>query len=140
MLPVSQPATTQTAFSTDPFLDVFKEWQSVPYRFGGVTAKGIDCSAFVQVVYRDAWQKALPRTTASQSQLGKKVSYKAAQAGDLVFFKTSRSQRHVGVYLGNKEFMHASTSEGVIISRLDNPYWASRIWQFRRLENESSLN
>ncbi|MEZ9174007.1 NlpC/P60 family protein, partial [Vibrio cyclitrophicus] len=47
--------------------------------------------------------------------------------------KTSPKVRHVGVYLGNKQFLHASTSKGVIISRLDNPYWASKFWHFRRI-------
>ncbi|MFA0501936.1 NlpC/P60 family protein, partial [Vibrio sp. 10N.222.46.A1] len=56
-----------------------------------------------------------------------------AISGDLVFFKTSMTVRHVGVYLGNNQFLHASTSKGVIISRLDNPYWASKFWHFRRL-------
>ncbi|MDW1501903.1 NlpC/P60 family protein, partial [Vibrio sp. YT-19(2023)] len=50
-----------------------------------------------------------------------------------VFFKTRRSTYHVGIYLGNKQFMHASTSKGVIISRIDNPYWASKFWQVRRV-------
>ncbi|TKG10403.1 C40 family peptidase, partial [Vibrio lentus] len=76
---------------------------------------------------------ALPRTTKDQSQQGKEIAYEQAISGDLVFFKTSPKVRHVGVYLGNKQFLHASTSKGVIISRLDNPYWASKFWHFRRI-------
>ncbi|EEZ00130.1 lipoprotein NlpC [Vibrio sp. RC586] len=102
---------------------------------GGVSKNGIDCSAFVQIAYRDAWQLDLPRTTQSQAQTGQKITYEQAQYGDLVFFKTSRTNIHVGVYLGDKQFMHASTSKGVIISRIDNPYWASKFWHFRRIEN-----
>ncbi|HDI3228889.1 TPA: C40 family peptidase [Vibrio cholerae] len=117
------------------FSSVFTEWRGVPYQFGGNNKSGIDCSAFVQIAYRDAWQLSLPRTTESQAQTGQLIKYEQAQYGDLVFFKTSRTNIHVGVYLGNKLFMHASTSKGVIISRIDNPYWAAKFWQFRRIEN-----
>lgn len=116
------------------FFDVYNQWQGVPYQLGGSSKRGVDCSAFVQVAYRDVWQHPLPRTTSSQSRVGSEVAFKRAKYGDLVFFKTSRRTQHVGIYLGNQLFMHASTSKGVIISRLDNPYWASRFWQFRRIE------
>nr|WP_275722132.1 NlpC/P60 family protein [Vibrio furnissii] len=122
------------------FFDIYNQWQGVPYQFGGNTKRGVDCSAFVQIAYRDAWQQPLPRTTTSQSQVGNAVAYNQAKYGDLVFFKTSRSTQHVGVYLGNKLFMHASTSQGVMISRLDNPYWASKFWQFRRIETPPEIH
>lgn len=114
--------------------NVYQQWQGVPYQLGGNGRNGIDCSAFVQIAFRDVWQHHLPRTTWLQSQQGKAVAYRDAQYGDLVFFKTSSSTRHVGVYLGDKSFVHASTSQGVTISRLDNPYWAARFWQIRRIE------
>ncbi|MCG3721333.1 C40 family peptidase [Vibrio cincinnatiensis] len=118
---------------------VYQQWQGVPYRLGGTNKAGIDCSAFVQIAFQEAWQQSLPRTTRLQSQQGQVIRYQDAQYGDLVFFKTSRSTRHVGIYLGNQYFMHASTSQGVIISRLDNPYWASKLWQFRRIENPPAV-
>ncbi len=118
------------------FFTFYNQWQGVPYRFGGNDKGGIDCSAFVQIAYREAWRISLPRTTAAQSKIGENVDYSAAKYGDLVFFKTSQTSNHVGVYLGNQRFMHASTSKGVIISRLDNPYWASTFWQFRRIDNQ----
>ncbi len=116
---------------------IYNQWQGVPYRLGGTSKNGIDCSAFVQIAYRDAWQLPLPRTTKMQSKVGDNVNYEDAKYGDLVFFKTSRTTNHVGVYLGNSRFMHASTSKGVIISRLDNPYWASKFWQFRRVDAQT---
>nr|WP_203344469.1 NlpC/P60 family protein [Vibrio fluvialis] len=122
------------------FFYIYNQWQGVPYQLGGNTKRGVDCSAFVQIAYREAWQQPLPRTTSSQSQVGNAIKYKQAKYGDLVFFKTSRTTQHVGVYLGNKLFMHASTSKGVIISRLDNPYWASKFWQFRRIEDPPVVN
>lgn len=134
----SEPSNQNTELThrTFPsFSSVFSQWQGVPYRLGGASKNGVDCSAFVQIAYRDAWRLDLPRTTQSQAQTGEKIAYKHAQYGDLVFFKTSRTNVHVGVYLGDKQFMHASTSKGVIISRIDNPYWASTFWHFRRIDN-----
>ncbi|MGF1844228.1 NlpC/P60 family protein [Vibrio clamense] len=114
----------------------FNKWSGTPYRLGGNSLNGVDCSAFVQEVYRSALGLALPRTTALQSERGRSIEYQQVKTGDLVFFKTSYKTRHVGIYLDNNRFMHASTSKGVIISRLDNPYWASAFWQIRRV-NES---
>ncbi len=111
----------------------FNEWEGTPYRLGGTKKSGIDCSAFVQKAFVEAYQMSLPRTTRQQSKQGVEMSWPDAQQGDLVFFKTRRSTYHVGIYLGNKQFMHASTSKGVIISRIDNPYWASKFWQVRRV-------
>ncbi|GMQ46459.1 C40 family peptidase [Vibrio sp. 10N] len=117
-----------------PFLAEYKKWQGVPYRLGGTNYSGVDCSAFVQAVYQDAYSVSLPRTTAQQVKIGEKVAYNSAQSGDLVFFKTGRKTRHVGIYLGGNTFMHASTSKGVVLSRLDNPYWASTFWHFRSVQ------
>ncbi|MGR4020440.1 NlpC/P60 family protein [Vibrio harveyi] len=111
----------------------YNEWEGTPYRLGGTKKSGIDCSAFVQKAFVEAYKMSLPRTTRQQSKQGVEMSWSDAQQGDLVFFKTKRSTYHVGIYLGNKQFMHASTSKGVIISRIDNPYWASKFWQVRRV-------
>ncbi|MFA0441832.1 hydrolase [Vibrio sp. 10N.286.49.C2] len=129
-----RPAHTQQSYNSPnnaPFLAEYKKWQGVPYRLGGTNYSGVDCSAFVQAVYKDAYSVSLPRTTAQQINIGSKVGYNDAKSGDLVFFKTGYKTRHVGIYLGGNTFMHASTSKGVIMSRLDNPYWASTFWHFR---------
>lgn len=111
----------------------FLDWQGTPYRFGGESKLGIDCSAFVQKAFIYAFNHALPRTTLAQVEHSVAVDWQQKQRGDLLFFKTAPSQYHVGIYLSGKQFMHASTSKGVIVSRLDNPYWASRFWQVRRV-------
>ncbi|MGR5237805.1 NlpC/P60 family protein [Vibrio alfacsensis] len=111
----------------------YNEWRGTPYRLGGSQKSGIDCSAFVQKAFIEAYQLSLPRTTRQQSKQGIEMSWSDAQHGDLIFFKTKRTTYHVGIYLGNKQFMHASTSKGVIISRIDNPYWTSKFWQVRRV-------
>nr|WP_217904606.1 NlpC/P60 family protein [Vibrio floridensis] len=111
----------------------FLDWQGTPYLFGGDSKSGIDCSAFVQQAFTHAYQRSLPRTTKAQVQYSVEIRWDEKQLGDLLFFKTSKSDYHVGIYLTDKQFMHASTSKGVIISRLDNPYWASTFWQVRRV-------
>ncbi|XXG13319.1 NlpC/P60 family protein [Vibrio fortis] len=132
-MPNNQTLSPLEKQTTQAYMSVYKEWQGVPYRFGGTSFNGVDCSAFVQISVLNATQQALPRTTLDQSKHGIEIAYEQAKSGDLVFFKTSPKVRHVGVYLGNKQFLHASTSKGVIISRLDNPYWASTFWHFRRI-------
>ena len=110
-----------------------RRWHGTPYRWGGSSRDGFDCSGFVMTVYRDLFDLSLPRTTAEQVQLGQAVSPDALQAGDLVFFRPSGKARHVGLYLGAGEFAHASTSEGVTISHLDETYWREAYWTTRRL-------
>ncbi|WP_341663418.1 NlpC/P60 family protein [Vibrio sp.] len=127
---VSSPITSELKHN---LLSFYKDWAGVPYQLGGNSRYGIDCSAFVQKTYLDVLNIRLPRTTRLQVKVGKQIDYENALVGDLVFFKTSPSVKHVGVYIGQKRFVHASTSKGVIISRLDNPYWASKFWHFRRI-------
>jgi cell wall-associated NlpC family hydrolase len=116
------------------FKEPYEEWKGTPYRYGGSSKSGVDCSAFVQAVFQQASATTLPRTTLEQSKSGKRVDLDSARSGDLLFFKTGYKDRHVGIYLGDNRFMHASTSKGVIISRLNNPYWASAFWQVRRVD------
>ena len=84
-------------------------------------------------IFQDAFAKPLPRTTAEQVKVGNKVAKGRLQAGDLVFFKTGWNRRHVGVFVGDDRFLHASVSNGVVYSSLDDPYWRSRYWQSRRI-------
>lgn len=112
-----------------------KAWKGTPYRLGGSSKKGVDCSAFTQITYRDLFGIDIPRTTTEQSKKGKKVARSELQAGDLVFFKTGRGPngKHVGVYVKDGQFLHASTKGGVIYSSLNSPYWNKVYWQARRL-------
>lgn len=113
-------------------LKVHQEWQGTPYRLGGDSKSGIDCSAFVQQLYISAYHKQLPRTTEAQMRQGKAIRLTEAKTGDLIFFKTSRKVRHVGVIYDQQYFLHASTSKGVIFSRLDNVYWSPKIIAINR--------
>ncbi|OOF58537.1 NlpC/P60 family protein [Rodentibacter myodis] len=109
---------------------VYSEWVGTRYRMGGTTKRGIDCSAFMQTAFWSAYGIELPRSTAEQRHLGHKISKSELQKGDLVFF---RGNNHVGVYIGNNQFMHASSSQGVTISSLDESYWARTYTQSRRI-------
>ncbi|SEQ14152.1 probable lipoprotein NlpC [Amphritea atlantica] len=114
-------------------LQQYREWQGVPYRLGGTDKQGVDCSAFTQLTLRQRLGVDIPRTTLAQSQDGRPVDIRQLQPGDLLFYRSRVKLRHVGIYIGNGEFLHASTSRGVMISPLNNPYWAAHFWQARRL-------
>jgi len=111
----------------------YRSWKGVKYRLGGSSKRGVDCSAFTQITFKDQFNKKIPRTTAKQVKLGRFVLKRNLRKGDLIFFKTGRNVRHVGVYMGNRKFLHASTSKGVIISSIDNVYWKSKYWKSRRI-------
>ncbi|MBT1446186.1 C40 family peptidase [Shewanella sp. JM162201] len=130
--PAPPPVAVATPLSEPRLLTLFKQWEGVPYRLGGMSKRGIDCSGFTLMVYRDLAGVSLPRTVNEQLTGGKAVSRGQQRPGDLIFFKTGRNNRHVGVSLGGDRFVHASTSSGVIISSLSNSYWQQKFWQIRR--------
>lgn len=111
----------------------FEHWKGTPYKFGGESKRGIDCSAFVQQVLDDGFGIDFPRSTFFQVREGIWVSKRDLMPGDLVFFKTTRTDRHVGFYLGKGKFMHASTSRGVVIDDFEDAYWQKRYWTARRI-------
>lgn len=102
-------------------------WLGTPYRFGGTTAQGMDCSGFAQVVYRNVYNINLERVTVNMAQTTRTVNRRHLQEGDLVFFKIdNRRVSHVGIYISNNKFAHASTSRGVVISDLNQEYYTRR--------------
>ena len=108
------------------FIRVVKTFLGVPYRYGGSTLKGIDCSAFVKRVYAVV-DISLPRTAHEQSMLGKWVKKNQLEDGDLVFFRTRRINDHVGIYIGNNQFVHLSSkNREAKIDNLDEPYFQKR--------------
>lgn len=113
------------------------QWYGVPYRYGGNGRTGIDCSAFTMAVYLTAYGVQLPRVSRDQYKLCRKISTTDLNAGDLLFFRTSgRGVSHVGIYLGNNKFIHASTSNGVSVSDLYEPYFLKRFVGAGRLPGE----
>ena len=105
-----------------------------PYRLGGFSIRGIDCSGLVKKIY-GAFNIDLPRTAFEQSHVGMRVSRSELVEGDLLFFNTRRSFGHVGIYIGNNEFVHAaSRKRGVRVDSLDKPYFKKRFIRAMRLK------
>lgn len=118
---LADPEATRAAL-----LEQYLDWAGVPHRMGGTSRRGLDCSGFTQLTYLQRFGVALPRDTAAQRSSGKKVKRSRLRPGDLVFFDTGARERHVGMYLGKLQFLHVSTSAGVMLSRLDDTYWEPR--------------
>ncbi|WP_373500373.1 C40 family peptidase [Desulfococcus sp.] len=128
-LPDTQPKTVSANFWKE-----IRNWQGVPYRRGGISTSGVDCSGLTYRFYDDLYGIQLPRTTEEQIHTGKPVSQKALKPGDLVFFKFRDRTGHVGIYLNERRFIHASGKKrGVTISCLDSPYWKARFRGARRV-------
>jgi cell wall-associated NlpC family hydrolase len=125
--------TPETRAIRQALLTQYLEWQGTPYRLGGDSRAGIDCSAFVQQTLKKHFNKTLPRSTDQQVEVGSVVPRDSARPGDLLFFRTGRNTRHVGFYMGEGQFLHASTTEGVTISSLKDAYWTKAFWKAKRV-------
>ncbi len=110
-----------------------RKWRGTPYKYGGLSKQGTDCSGFVYLTYRNQFDITVPRTTEQLASSGMPVSQGHLKPGDLVFFKTGFYKLHVGIYMGKRKFLHVSTSRGVMISSMDNIYWHDRYWISRRI-------
>ncbi|HCF63329.1 MAG TPA: C40 family peptidase [Ferruginibacter sp.] len=116
-----------------PLFGFIDDWYYTRYRFGGTTKKGVDCSSFTLQLFRDVYQISLPRTARQQYEVSIKVNEDEMQEGDLVFFNTRGGISHVGVYLVNGYFVHASSSRGVMVSNIREPYFSKRFLGARRI-------
>lgn len=123
-------------FSERQFKKEVKKYLGIPYRSGGTTKKGMDCSGFTRVVYDRLLGIELPQNSTSQFRFAEleKVSSSDMQTGDLIFFGNSKKKRinHVGVYLSDGQFIHASSSQGITVSSLEDRYWKKRFVGSRR--------
>lgn len=112
-----------------------RAYVGVPYRYGGMSRSGMDCSGLVVRLFREACDIRLPHGTDKLWAAGTAVPLRSMAAGDLVFFRIARESvpSHVGVYLGRGRFIHASSSSGVIISQLTEDYYRKRFMGVKRI-------
>jgi lipoprotein Spr len=116
------------------FTEFYSEWKNVKYKMGGTSKSGIDCSGFTQKIFKEKFGVELPRTTLTQVNVGVEVKKSELKPGDLVFFKTSKTDKHVGVYVGNNNFLHSSI-KGIQYTSLDKPFYKKSYWTSRRIMN-----
>jgi len=115
-------------------MEFYTEWKHVKYKLGGNSKRGIDCSAFTQRIFKEKFDVKIPRTTRTQVKVGKRVKKSELILGDLVFFKTGKTDRHVGIYMGDGTFMHASI-KGIKFTKLNKPFYKKTYWTSRRIMN-----
>lgn len=137
---IKWPSTSLTP-AADKLLAEARSWLGTPYLYGGNTTDGVDCSGFVLQVYKRALDINLPRNSAKQQEFCRPVDPDQLTAGDLVFFSSPKttSVAHVGIYIGNKNFIHSSTSKGVIVSSLDQKYYADNFHSFGRIDKFGTM-
>lgn len=117
-------------------LATLDDWFGTRYVYGGTTKRGIDCSAFTREMYRGAYNIELPRTAREQYATVRKISAVDLKEGDLVFFNTTGGVSHVGIYLSNNKFAHASSKKGVTISDLYESFYLNRFIGAGRLQEK----
>lgn len=118
--------------------DHAQNFLGIPYRLGGSDRSGMDCSGLVVRLYRDVYGIKLPHKTHQLYRKGHAVSLRALEVGDLIFFRETKGTNpsHVGVYLGDGQFIHASNTRGVILSGLKDAYYKKRIVGVRRISGK----
>ena len=126
---------TYSADDNMALYEAVNSWLGVPYKYGGSDRNGIDCSAFVGTIYKEVYGVTLNRTANDMLRDVKLIAKSQLKEGDLVFFTNSKGKvSHVGIYLKEGLFAHASTSNGVSVSRLDNKYWEKHFYKGGRVK------
>lgn len=131
---ISNSSASSSSSKADAIITTAKKYIGVPYVWGGTTPSGFDCSGFVQYVFK-AHGISLNRTCVTQYKHGTYVSKSNLKPGDLVFFQNTYKSgiSHVGIYVGNGQFIHASSSKGIVISNLSSSYYMSHYYGARRV-------
>jgi murein DD-endopeptidase / murein LD-carboxypeptidase len=112
------------------------EWYGVPYKYGGKNKNGIDCSNFTSTLYKEIYNKSFSGNSASIFDQCKVISKNQLKEGDLLFFKIENNTiSHIGIYLQNNKFVHATTKKGVMIDDLDEPYYKKYFFKAGRLNS-----
>lgn len=111
------------------------EWNGVPYKYGGKTKQGVDCSSLSTILYREVYNKSVIGSSADLFTFCNPIKKEDLKEGDFVFFKIGQSKiSHMGVYLQNNKFVHATTKKGVMINDLDEAYYKKYFYKAGRLK------
>ena len=127
-----RPPVTSTNSSRNLMVRIARSTIGTPYKWGGNSPQhGFDCSGLMTYIHKNALGMRIPRTAAQQRDNSRTISYKQLQLGDMLFFKTSAKSNHVGIYVGNRQFIHApSGGKRVKITSMDSSYWHKRFVKF----------
>ncbi len=139
--PSAKPPRTDDKY-VNTLLDEAYAWLGVPYLYGGKTRKGADCSGFVWAVFDEALGIKLPRVSREQGEYCRKIKKSDLRPGDLVFFCTGKDKHrvsHVGIYVGDNNMIHASSSIGICITPIDSKYFSEHYHHSGRVEELSAL-
>lgn len=139
-LVTTKPSPTDISISkANDIVDYAKSFNGVRYKYGGTTKKGMDCSGLVYVSFQKE-NIALPRVSRDMAKEGGRIKLNEARKGDLLFFQTNKNRKiinHVGLVISKKnepiQFIHSTTSKGVLISSFSEPYWKSAFIEARRI-------
>ncbi|WP_418790691.1 C40 family peptidase [Phosphitispora sp. TUW77] len=130
--PSSRSSSGQTKI--EKIISIAHSLEGTPYVRGGSTPKGFDCSGFTSYIFRLGAGISLPRTSSGQASIGKAVSKAELKPGDIVYFNTNgKTISHVGIYVGNNSFIHASYTKGITVTSLSNSYYVPRYLGARRV-------
>ncbi len=128
------PPVTAENFEQQKMMDAILAWMGTAYEYGGESKSGTDCSGFTMQIFKESAGMQLPRATEEQVKLGSAVAQENLKFGDLIFFNTTgENPSHVGIYIGDNMFAHASVSFGVTLSSLYSSYYKKRYSEARRV-------
>ena len=131
---VSNGASAPHSIDQQKVMDMILSWLGTPYQLGGDTKDGIDCSGFAKTIFEQTLNVQLPRSTGEQVKIGQSVSKDNLKFGDLLFFNTNGTNpSHVGIYIGDDMFAHASVTAGVTLSSMYSSYYKKRFTEARRV-------
>lgn len=133
---------SEAASTGESIISYGKKFMGVPYVWGGTSPSGFDCSGFTQYIFKNAAGISIPRTTDQQYNIGTSVAKSDLQPGDLIFYKNTYKQgiSHVGVYAGNNMVLNATSSNGIDLVSMDNPYWGPKYAGAKRVLNETTAS
>ncbi len=120
--------------ATADWMTVIKPWLGTPYKYGKASKSGTDCSGYIMNIFKEKTGISLPHSSSQMYKMGKKIDKDDLKTGDLVFFGGFTGVDHVGIYLEEGNFTHASTSKGVMISPMNDSYWQPRYKGARRIQ------